>query len=102
MRAFLCTKKRETSAFDAVVIFVFKNIKKEMIKIEKVDLSKYIIKDLKMKGFEGKELQIELKKIKEKLPFAIEKMVEEALSNEALTAEMDFDKFFDKIENEKD
>jgi len=64
--------------------------------MEKINLSKYIMEDLKKEGYEGKELEQKFKEIKEKLPLAIERLSEEALKNESLTHDMDFDKFFEE------
>lgn len=68
--------------------------------IENIDFSEDILKDLVAKGYSGEELIEKFKEIKKSIPSAIEKMTEEALSNNTLTFDMDFDKFFEGVEDE--
>lgn len=68
--------------------------------VEYVDLSEYILKDLIDEGYTGNELLVKFKEIKEGIPFAINNMAEEALANKALTHDMNFDKFFEEVEDE--
>src|SRR5699024_1463972 len=69
-------------------------------KVENVDLSEYILKDLVSEGYVGQRLIEKFKEMKEGLPAALDKMSAEALQNKPMEAGMSLDDFLAEVEDE--
>jgi len=69
-------------------------------KVENVDLSEYILKDLVSEGYEGQRLIEKFKEMKEGIPAALDKMSAEALQNKPMEAGMSLDDFLAEVEDE--
>lgn len=63
--------------------------------LEHVDFSEYILKDLIEQGYEGETLLKEFKRIKEKLPSALDQLVSDASNNKTYVDIKDLDDYLD-------
>lgn len=67
---------------------------------EEVDFSEYILRDLIHQGYSGEALIKEFKRIKLKIPSALEKLKKEAMEQPAITGSLD--DYLDSLEDDEE